>query len=79
MAKNKINDLRDHLFAQLERLGDESVKPESMYSEIERAKAIAEVAKVIVESAKAETDFLHKIGGHGTGFVPDEKKLTEGK
>jgi hypothetical protein len=55
--KNKIADLRDHMFAQLERLGAEDLSPEQLQREIERAKALSEVGKVIVESAK--TEVLH--------------------
>ncbi|MBW7935226.1 MAG: hypothetical protein H3C62_16790 [Gemmatimonadaceae bacterium] len=51
--KNKISDLRNHLFETLEALKDED-KP----MEIERATAIANVARVIVDSAKAEVQFL---------------------
>ena len=47
--KNKIQDLRDHLFATLEALQD---KDEPM--DIDRARAVADVAKVIVDSAKVE-------------------------
>lgn len=55
--KNKISDLRDHMFAQLERLADETLTPEQIKDEIERSKAISEIGKVIVESAK--TEVLH--------------------
>lgn len=56
MAKNKLQDLNDHLFAQLERLNDETIKPEDMRSEIEKAKAMEGIAKVIIETQKVETD-----------------------
>lgn len=49
MAKNGIDDLRDHLFSELERLSDLE-KP----VDIDRSKAICEVAGKIIESAKAE-------------------------
>lgn len=52
--KNKISDLRDHMFAALERLGDADLSKEDLAKEIERARAISEVGKVIVESAKTE-------------------------
>jgi hypothetical protein len=55
--KNKISDLRNHMFAQLERLSNEDLSPEDMQKEIERAKAISEVGKVIVESAKTQVLF----------------------
>jgi len=64
--QNKIEDLRNHLFATLEALRDED-KP----MEIERAKAVAEVAKVIVDSAKVEVDFTKATGRpSGSSFMP---------
>jgi len=62
MARNKIEDLRDHLFAQLERLNDEELKGDELAAECKRAKAVAEISKEIVESSKVEVDFL-KITG----------------
>ncbi len=64
--KNKIEDLRDHLFATIEALQDEQ-KP----MEIARAKAIANAAQVIVNSVKVEVDFIRATGAKGSGFVPD--------
>lgn len=55
--KNKISDLRDHMFAALERLGEEDISPEKLKQEIDKARAISEIGKVIVESAK--TELLH--------------------
>lgn len=64
--KNKIDDLRDHLFETLEALRDEE-KP----MDLERARAVAEVAKVIVDSAKVEVDFLKVTGAvRSTSFMP---------
>jgi hypothetical protein len=65
-VKNKIEDLRNHLFETLEDLRDKE-KP----MDIERAKAIAGVAQVIVDSAKAENEFIKITGGEGSGFIPD--------
>lgn len=52
--KTKINDLRNHMFAALERLGNEDLTVDQLKMEIERSKAVSEVGKVIVESAKTE-------------------------
>jgi hypothetical protein len=52
--KNKISDLRDHMFAALERLGNEDLSLDELKAEIDRSRAISEVGKVIVESAKTE-------------------------
>ena len=53
-TKNKLTDLRNHLFATLEALQD-TEKP----MDVDRAKAVAEVAKVVLDSAKLEMQF-HK-------------------
>lgn len=63
--KNKIDDVRDHLFAQLERLGDESLSGKELESEIKRAKAVREVSDSIINSAKAETDRVRLVAEHG--------------
>jgi len=72
MPKNKIEDLRNHLFATLEALQDtDNPMP------VDRAKAIADVAQVIVNSAKVEVDFIKTIGGdQGTGFIPEQGRLN---
>lgn len=57
MARNKIQDLRDHLFETLEQLKDPD-KP----MDIERAKAIATVSAQIIESAKVEVKFMEVCG-----------------
>lgn len=56
MAKNKIEDLKNHLFAQLERLNDEAVSPEEMKNEIDKAKAIESMAKQIIDIEKLAID-----------------------
>ena len=69
MPKNKIEDLRNHLFATLEALQDDE-NP----MEFERARTIADVAQVIVNSAKIEIEFIRATGrSEGTGFIPEER------
>jgi len=57
--KNTLGDLNNHLFAQLERLGDEDIKGEELQEEITRAKAISDIATQIISNGslvlKAET------------------------
>ena len=66
MARNKIQDLRDHLFETIERLKDDE-KP----LDLERARTIAQVAKVVVESAKVEVAFVKATGAvRSTDFLP---------
>lgn len=52
----KINHLRDHLFANMEALAN--CNPEDLEQEIKRSKALAEVASVIVDTAKVEVSFF---------------------
>jgi hypothetical protein len=63
-----IDALRTQLFATLEALNDKD-KP----MDIDRAKAVAEVAQVIINSAKVEVEHLKVTGGKGTGFIADHK------
>lgn len=52
MANNTLEDLNNHLFAQLERLSDETIKKEDLQKEMDRAKSINGVAKNIIDNAK---------------------------
>lgn len=60
--KNKMTDLKNHLFVALERLNDDSLSDEQIKNEISRAQAISEIGKVIVEGAKTSLLFA-KITG----------------
>jgi hypothetical protein len=67
MPKNKIGDLRDHLFATIEALRDPDAP-----MDLDRARAVADVAKVIVESAKVEVSMVKATGELPTsGFIPN--------
>ncbi len=69
MARNKINDLRDHLFASLERLDNDELTPEQLNAEINKAEAIAQIGSVIIQSAKVEVDFLKAMGKSCQTFI----------
>lgn len=79
--KNRIEDLRNHLFETLEALKDAD---EPM--ELDRARAVADVARVIVDSAKVEVEFAKVVtqaGGefNGSAFLerPGQNELPAPK
>ena len=74
---NTIDDLRSHLFDTLTALKD---KEHPM--ELDRARAVADVAKVLVDSAKVEVDFLKVTGAvQSTKFLPvaDTPRVPAGR
>lgn len=56
MTQNKLSDLNNHLFATLERLGDEDLTQEELEKEIERSKAIAVVASKVIDNGRLMLD-----------------------
>lgn len=50
--KNKLMDLNNHLFEELERLNDEDLKDEELDKEINRSKAITDVAQTIINNGE---------------------------
>lgn len=64
MSKNSTSqttqDLRDHLFKQIEKLNDPTA---DLDKELEKAKAMASIGNVIVNSVKIEIDFMRVTGG----------------
>lgn len=68
--KNKLSDLNNHLFAQLERLGDETINPEQLAQEIDRGKAISSLAKDIIANGKLVLDAQIAIGDNLIKTIP---------
>jgi len=76
-----INDLRGHLFATLDGLRDKDAP-----MDIARAKAVADVAQTIINTAKVEVDAMRLAGNKAsTGFLgleapaPEPAKPVQGK
>lgn len=63
--KNKLSDLNDHLFAQLERLGDEDMTSEQIETEVSRTAAIVSVADQVVDNANLQLKAAKLFAEHG--------------
>ncbi|SAK65863.1 hypothetical protein AWB80_03112 [Caballeronia pedi] len=61
---NNISTVRQHL---LDTLADLRNRENPM--EVERARAVADVARVLVDSAKVEVDFIRATDATGSGFL----------
>ena len=67
--RNTLGDLNNHLFAELERLGDEELTGDELDKEIRRASAIANVSKNIISNANVILQAIK--------FKEDEMMKTE--
>lgn len=66
--KNKITDLNNHLFAQLERLSEEGLSAEQIDMEVKRADAIVGVAEQIAKAADLQLKAATLVANHGDRF-----------
>lgn len=68
--KNKLIDLNNHLFAQLERLGDEELTAEQIEQEIKRTDAIVNVSEQIIGNANLALKAASLVAEYGGNFIP---------
>ena len=71
--KNTLEDLNNHLFAQLERLGDEEIKGEELKEEIMRASAVTGIATRIIENGA----LVLKAKQFEDGMLEENKKIPK--
>lgn len=74
--KNKLVDLNNHLFAQLERLSDEDLTPEQIETEVKRAQAVVSVSDKIVATAELNLRAVKLLAEHG-GWVERHLPMIE--
>lgn len=65
MTKNRLSDLNDHLFAQLERLTEEGLDPERVTAEVRRSEAVVALADQIVGNAELALKAAKLYAEHG--------------
>jgi hypothetical protein len=82
-VKNKLSDLNDHLFAQLERLSDEGLTPEQIDQESKRGEAIVAVSDQIIRNAGLQIAAAKLVSDHGFDPTPHlpmvESRRPDGK
>lgn len=68
--KNRLSDLNNHLFAQLERLSEEGLSREQIEDEAKRADAIVSVADQIARSGDLQLKAARLFADHGQAVLP---------
>lgn len=77
MPRNKLQDLNNHLFEQLERLNDDSLSQDELLKEVERTKAIEKVASSIINNARLVLDAQQFIQDYGMDAEDASLKMLE--
>ena len=65
--KNKLTDLNNILFEQLERLQDDDISDEQFEKELQRTNAVTKVSKVIIENAALSLRAYKEVNEIGSG------------
>ena len=68
--KNRLIDLNNHLFSQLERLCEENLSAEDIEREVKRADAIVSVSEQIVKNSELTLKAATLVANHGDRFKP---------
>ncbi|CAH2399166.1 hypothetical protein [Mesorhizobium ventifaucium] len=77
--KNRITDLNDHLFAQIERLSAEGLSGDQLEAEVQRTDAMVKVADMIVDNARLGIQAATLVANHGDRFRKDLPMLSAPK
>ncbi|MFV1484486.1 MULTISPECIES: hypothetical protein [unclassified Phaeobacter] len=68
--KNKLADLNNHLFAQLERLSEEKLTSDQIEDEVKRTEAIVSLSDQIVGNADLQLKAAKLFAEHGSTVLP---------
>ncbi|ESY05259.1 MULTISPECIES: hypothetical protein [unclassified Mesorhizobium] len=77
--KNRLSDLNNHLFAQLERLSEEDMTKEQIEQEATRGEAIVAVADQIIRNAALQISAAKLVAEYGndpTRYLPQIEGKT---
>ncbi|MCO6050887.1 hypothetical protein NGM99_13970 [Mesorhizobium sp. RP14(2022)] len=74
--KNRLVDLNNHLFSQLERLTDEAMTAEQIEQEVKRSDAIVAVSEQIIRNADLSLKAVSLVATHGDRFAQALPMMT---
>lgn len=78
--RNKVVDLNNHLFEQLERLNDDELSAEDLEKEVHRTESMVQISKVIIENERIQLEVAQLMAEYGrTEFVPENLMIEDKK
>jgi len=78
MTRNKLSDLNDYLFEQIERINDDELSGEDLDMQLKRSKAICQVSSVIVRNAAVMVQGMKMAQEYGLEKQDMPKMLAAG-
>lgn len=76
--KNKLSDLTDHLFAQMDRLSDDKLTPEQIEQEVKRAGSMIGISDQIISTASLQLKAVDLVAKHGDRFIKQLPMIEDG-
>lgn len=65
--KNKISDLNNYLFEQIERLNDDNLSGDELDEQLKKSKTIIEISKVVIDSGSLALQAKKHMDAYGAG------------
>ena len=79
MIKNTLNDLNNHLFAQIERLSDEDLVGDELDQELKRADAVSKVAQQIISNGNLALKTMQHMDEYGYDYKRTVPQMLENR
>jgi len=79
MTKNKLADLTNHLFLQLERLADDDMSTDQLEMEAKRAEAIVKLSDQIIGTADLQLRAAKLYADNGDSILPMLPQIGQAK
>ena len=79
---NTLGDLNNHLFAQLEKLGDDDLIGDELEVEIKRTEAMAKIGEQIIKNGELQLKAMQHMDEYGyerQKAVPEILEVRKGK